>query len=68
MHLKRRKHIAYVWMIFMSSKELLAYLEVIIGAGALSKLEVLEFANKLKHVTMPCLLPLAETFDMRLST
>ena len=35
----------------MSSKELLALLEVIIGARAFSKLEVLELADKLKRFT-----------------
>lgn len=36
---------------FLSSKELLALLEVIIGARAFSKLELLELVNKLKRFT-----------------
>lgn len=36
---------------FLSSKELLSLIKVIIGARAFSKMEVLELVNKLKHFT-----------------
>ena len=38
---------------FLSSKELLALIEVIIGSRAFSKVELLELTRKLKHFTTP---------------